>query len=390
MAIPRKLLLVVNDPAFFLSHRLPLAVAAQRAGFEVHVATMPGDGVDRIRESGFAHHTVPMSRSGIHPLAELRSLLALIRLFRQIRPTVVHLVTIKPVIYGGIAARVTGVHGVVAAISGLGFVFVRRSTGAKLMRRAVGWLYHLALGHANLRVIFQNPDDQERVSRFAGLKPGQAVLIRGSGVNLSEYQYVSEPIGTVVVTMAARLLKDKGVFEFVDAARSLKQEGTIARFCLAGSPDPGNPATCTESDLQGWRNEGVVELLGYRSDIASLFAASHVVVLPSYREGLPRVLIEAAACGRAVVTTDVPGCRDAIQAGITGLLVPMRDSAALAQAIKELIENSVMRQNMGNAARAWAEREFNIQNVIEKHLLLYQELSGIQGGMSEANGCSLI
>jgi glycosyltransferase involved in cell wall biosynthesis len=175
--------------------------------------------------------------------------------------------------------------------------------------------------------------------------------------------------------MAARLLKDKGVFEFVDAARLLKRKGTMARFWLAGSPDPGNPATCTESDLQVWRDEGIVEILGYRTDVADLFAASHIVVLPSYREGLPKVLIEAAACGRAVVTTDVPGCRDAIQPGMTGLLVHRRDSAALAFAINELIENPGKRQAMGRAARQWAEQEFDIQDVIKKHLQLYRELA---------------
>jgi glycosyltransferase involved in cell wall biosynthesis len=372
--MPARLLFVVNDPNFFLSHRLPLAAAARQAGFEVHVATMPGEGAEQIRAAGFPHHVLPLSRSGKNPFVEFFSLLVLIRLFRQLKPGVVHLVTIKPVIYGGIAARIAGVSGVVAAISGLGFVFIQKGFKAKLMRWLVGRLYRIALGHANLRVVFQNPDDRQSVAWLAGLQEKQTVLIRGSGVDLDRYRPTSLPSGVPVVMLAARLLADKGVFEFVQAARLLKQRGCHARFALVGTVDPGNPASFTQAEVNTWLDEGVVECWGHRLDMPQVLAAAQVVVLPSYREGLPKVLLEAAACGRAVVTTDVPGCRDAIDPGVTGLLVPVRNAVALADALEGLINDPARCQTMGDAGRALAESAFDVRQVVAAHLRIYQEL----------------
>lgn len=369
-----RLLFVVNDASFFLSHRLPLAVAARESGFDVHVATPSGPGVDAVRAAGFPHHPLPLNRSGMNPLRELGGLLAVVRLFRRLRPQLVHLVTIKPVIYGGLAARFTGVPGVVAAVSGLGFLFTRRGGRASWRLALTRWLYRLALGHRNLRVIFQNPEDAAEITAATGLPPAHGVLIRGSGVRLSDYPCVVEPQGRPVVVMAARLLHDKGVAEFVRAARLLRDRGIAARFVLAGAPDPGNPSACTVGELASWREEGIVEFPGYCPDIPALFAASHVVVLPSYREGLPKVLIEAAACGRPTVTTDVPGCRDAVQSDRTGLLVPVGDVGALADAIGRLLADAGLRQRMGLAGRTWAEQAFDIEDVIQRHLEIYEPL----------------
>jgi glycosyltransferase involved in cell wall biosynthesis len=209
---------------------------------------------------------------------------------------------------------------------------------------------------------------------FAGLRDSQTVLISGAGVSLQECSYTPEPAGVVVVIMAARLLADKGVFEYVGAAELLRQKGVGARFCLAGDLDPGNPSTCSEDNLKSWRNGGAVELLGYHADIPRLFSSCHIVVLPSYREGMPKVLLEAAACGRAVVTTDVPGCRDAIEPNVTGLLVAPRDMAGLADAIERLILDGATRRLMGEAGRRKAEREFDIAQVVARHLQLYNNV----------------
>ncbi len=374
-----RLLFVVNDASFFLSHRLPLALAARQSGFDVHVATPPGPGVDAVSAAGFPYHPLPLNRSGTNPLRELGGLLAVVRLFRRLRPQLVHLVTIKPVIYGGLAARLTGVPGVVAAISGLGFLFTPREGRAGWRLALARWLYRLALGHRNLRVIFQNPEDAAEIAAATGLPPARGVLIRGSGVRLPDYPCVAEPPGRPVVVMAARLLHDKGVVEFVRAARLLRDRGVTARFVLAGAPDPGNPSACTVDELASWREEGVVEFPGYCRDIPALFAASHLVVLPSYREGLPKVLIEAAACGRPTVTTDVPGCRDAVQSGRTGLLVPVGDADALADAIGRLLADAGWRQRMGLAGRAWAEQSFDIEDVIQRHLEIYGLLLRLAG-----------
>lgn len=262
----------------------------------------------------------------------------------------------------------------VAAISGLGTVFVEREKVRSWMRRGVEWLYQRALGHPNAKVIFQNPDDLKALLGIGAVSEKNTALIRGSGVSLVAYPMRPEPEGVPVVTFAARLLKDKGVREFIDAVRVLKERGVVAKFWLAGSPDQGNLTSISENEQSLWRKEGLVEILGYRSDIPDLFANSNIVVLPSYREGLPKVLIEAAACGRAVVTTDVPGCRDAIEPETTGLLVPVRDAKALADAIQSLIEAPLRRKQMGAAGRALAEREFALEKVVEAHLVIYQEL----------------
>jgi len=369
-----RLLFVVNNPAFFLSHRLPLAEAARDAGYEVHVATMDGPSVATIVTRGFTHHVVPMSRSGRNPVQEIGTLWTMWRLMRRIRPDVVHLVTIKPVLYGGLAARLARGPGRVAAIAGLGYVFTRRSSRFDPLRVLVTAFYRLALGGPRSRVVFQNEADRDVLLTAGVVHTDQSVLIRGSGVDLNAYRPRPEPPGPVVVCMAARLLRDKGVYEFVAAARLLRERGLPVEFRLAGSIDPGNPASISENELDAWRSEGVVTLLGERDDIADVYAASHIVALPSYREGLPRSLVEAAACGRPVVTTDAPGCRDAIEPDVTGLLVPPGDAQALAEAVATLAHSVELRARLGIAGRALAERAFDIRSIAARHLEVYQSL----------------
>ncbi|OZI38786.1 glycosyltransferase family 1 protein [Bordetella genomosp. 5] len=370
----KTLLFVVNNPAFFMSHRAPLALAAQAEGYDVHVATMDGPAVADIQALGLTHHAIPMTRSGKQPLQELGTLMALVRLFKRLRPDLVHLVTIKPVLYGGLAARLARVPAMVAAISGLGFVFVARGGKAALVRGVVSVLYRLALGHRNSKIVFQNANDRELLGKVGAVRDDQVEMIRGSGVDLAEYRAEPEPPEPAVALMVARLLRDKGVFEFVEAARLLREQGLPVRLRLAGGIDPGNPASVTPEELQRWRDEGLVEVLGERRDVADLYAASHIAVLPSYREGLPKSLIEAAACGRAVVTTDVPGCRDAIEPGETGLLVPPKNATALAGAIAALAVDPTRRQALGAAGRRLAEREFSIADVCRRHLEIYARL----------------
>ena len=373
LPLPR-LLIAVNNPAFFLSHRLPIALAALQAGYEVHVATMDGPSAARIRDHGLYHHVIPMTRSGANPLGELRTVWSLWRLFRRLRPDLVHAVTIKPVLYGGMAARLARVPAFVAAISGLGYIFSGPPSRFDFLRSVACFMYRLALRHPNSRVIFQNDNDREMLARARAIVPEQVLMIRGSGVDLDAFRAVSEPEGPPVAIMAARLLADKGVREFVQAARLSAGHASGLRWELVGSPDPGNPATVTDAELQQWDSEGIVRCMGQRSDIAALYAAAHIVVLPSYREGLPKSLVEAAACGRAVVTTDVPGCRDAIEPGVTGLLVPVRDAAALATAVQSLAADAGLRQRYGAAGRKLAEREFDIRHVVQAHLDAYDAL----------------
>ncbi len=250
-----------------------------------------------------------------------------------------------------------------------------RDWGFDFVRMAAVTLYRLALGHPNSRVIFQNANDCEVLSRAGVIRPQQVVMVRGSGVDLDRFKATPEPKGVPVAIMVSRLLHDKGVREFVAAARASAGSANGLRWVLVGSPDPGNPASVSAAELDLWEREGLVECMGEQTDIASLYAYAHIAVLPSYREGLPKSLIEAAACARAVVTTDVPGCRDAIEPGVTGLLVPARDAAALAFAVQRLADDGDLRRRFGAAGRELAEREFDIRKVVQAHLDVYQALS---------------
>lgn len=357
-----------------MSHRLSIALAALQQGFEVHVATGMTNCMDKMQALGLTVHPLSLDRRSTGAFSNGRTFFQILRVFIRVRPDVVHLVTIKPVLLGGVAARLAAVPCVVVAISGLGFVFISHGIKATMRRWLAGWLYRLALGHQRLKVVFQNEDDQAGLVKLSRLSKEKTRLIRGSGVDLACYAPSPFPEGQPVVILAARLLADKGVREFVQAARVLKNGGNIARFVLVGEPDPGNPATISDNELKQWLSEEVIEWWGHRDDIPQVFASSSMVVLPSYREGLPKVLIEAAACGRAVITTDVPGCRDAIESGVSGMLVPVRDSEALAGAIKRLLDNPSHCEKMGRAGRKLAERSFDVRQVVAQHMSIYDEL----------------
>jgi glycosyltransferase involved in cell wall biosynthesis len=372
-----RLLFVLNDTGYFISHRLPIALAAQSAGFEVHVAAPESEKTAVVRARGLLFHPLPLTRSGVNPCAEILAVFALLRLFRRVKPDVLHLVTIKPVIYGGLAARLARIPAVVAAIPGLGFVFSGQGFKARVLRFLVSRLYRAALRHPCLRAIFQNRENAETIARLAGLEAEQICLIRGAGVDLTDYAHTPLPSARdiPVVILPARLLRAKGVLEFVEAARRLRRNGVLARFALVGAPDAGNPDTICEQDIVNWVDEGVVEYWGHRADMPNVLALSSLVVLPSfYPEGLPKVLIEAQACGRAVITSDHPGCRAAITPDVTGLLVPVRDAAALADAIARLLADRERLRAMGQAGRALAEAAFDVRQVVAEHLRIYQSL----------------
>lgn len=370
----KKLLMVVNNPAFFLSHRLNIAKEAKAQGYQVVVATMDGDAVQDITDHGFEHVVFPMLRSGTNPLKELKTVFALCKIFKKIAPDVVHLVTIKPVLYGGLAARLMRIKAVVYAISGMGFLFTNENRKLSPVQWITRRLYRSSLAHPNSRVIVQNNMDKALVQDMCSLSDEQLVLIRGSGADLNQYQYLPETAKPpFIITMAARLLKDKGVCEFVEAARIAKKKGRDdLQWQLAGSPDPGNPASITEEDLAHWQKD--IHYLGEVGDIAKLYSESHLITLPSYREGLPKSLVEAAACGRAVVTTDAPGCRDAIETGVTGLLVDVCDAQALYDAVVKLADDDELRLSMGRAGHRLAQEAFDEKIIAKKQVALYAEL----------------
>lgn len=370
-----RVLFVVNAHEFTAAHRLPLLCGAQAAGFQVE-AVAPGSSpaARRLEREGFVTHPIRLSRRGLRVWEEWGAVRELTSLYRRLAPDLVHHATIKPVIYGTMAARRAGSPAVVNAITGLGYVYTGSDWRSRLLRPVVNSLYRHALGYANQRIIFQNSDDQAVLQRIGAVTPDQAALIPGSGVDVAAFTPAPEPEGDPLVVLPARLLWDKGLREFVDAARILRAEGSRVRFTLVGGLDEGNPSGSAEADIRRWVQEGVVEWWGASDDMPSVYRAAHVVALPSYREGLPKVVIEASACGRPVVTTDAPGCRDAVVDGETGYLVPVRDSQALAARIRTLLESRELRQRLGEAGRRLVVERFSTECVVEATLKVYDEL----------------
>lgn len=368
MSKPR-LLMVLNDAPFFISHRLPVALAARDAGYEVHIA-VPFDlgPVDVIRREGFHYHDIPLKRGARRVGGELALIVTLWRMVGAVRPDVLHAVTMKPVLYAGLVARLRGVPAVVHAITGLGYLFLIEGLAARLQRALVKRLYLFALGHRNCVAIFQNPDDLKLFLDARLVDPGIVVMIRGCGVDMQRFVVRPEPEGEPVVMFPARILGDKGVHEFIAAARALKGR---ARFVLVGRTDPDNPTDVGEDGIREWEREGIVTWHGFSKDMAQTLADATIVCMPSYREGLPRGLIEAAAVGRAIVATDVPGCREIVRDGDNGLLVPARDGAATAAAVARLLDDTGLRRRMAARGREIAETEFSVELFVEQSLAAY-------------------
>lgn len=368
MSKPR-LLMVLNDAPFFISHRLPVARAARDAGYEVHIA-VPFDlgPVDVIRREGFHYHDIPLKRGARRVGGELALIAALWQIVGAVRPDVLHAVTMKPVLYAGLVARLRGVPAVVHAITGLGYLFLIEGLAARLQRALVKRLYLFALGHRNCVAIFQNPDDLKLFLDARLVDPGIVVMIRGCGVDMQRFAPQPEPEGEPVVMFPARILGDKGVHEFIAAARALKGR---ARFVLVGRTDPDNPTDVGEDGIRAWEREGIVTWHGFSKDMTRTLADATIVCMPSYREGLPRGLIEAAAVGRAIVTTNVPGCREIVRDGDNGLLVQARDGAATAAAVERLLDNAELRRRMAARGREIAETEFSVELFVEQSLAAY-------------------
>lgn len=367
-----RLVLVVNDAAFFLSHRLPLALGARAAGFDVHVATPRDDAAARIEAAGLPFHAIPLSRRGTSPVSELQTVSSLVALYHRLEPDIVHHVTAKPILYGGLAARIARVPAVVHAVSGLGHVFISSRPRARILQHAIRASYRLATSHPNCAVIFQNEDDRRTFA--SAIRTSHVVMIRGSGVDLKQFRPTPLPVdGVPLVLLPSRLLWDKGVGEFVEAARSLKRAGVHARFVLAGGIDPGNPAAVAPERVDEWVREGVVEWWGMRSDMPEVLAQATLVCLPSYREGMPKSLLEACAAGRPIVTTDVPGCRDVVGGGGHGVLVPARDPVALGNALADLLADKSRLERMA-ASAIDAATAFAVEEVLERTLRVYRAL----------------
>lgn len=380
-----RIVFVVNHVAFFVSHRLPIAIEALRRGHEVTLitgragsASMEPAAEQALQSAGIRHIRVAFTSDGMNPATELRGLWQATRAMRGIRPDLVHCASPKGILYGGLAAAAAGTRALVLAVSGMGFAFTRAPGGAA--RALIAALYRalvrLPYRHSNKRVIVQNADDREALLEARLARDTEVVTIPGSGVDLAPYADLDLASKTPMVLFAARMVVDKGVYDFIDAARVVRKRHPGWRFVMAGAADYQNPANVPRARLEAAQAEGVVEWLGHVEDMTPLLSRASVVCLPSYyREGMPKVLLEAAAAGCAVVTCDSTGCREAILPGVTGDLVPPRDVPRLAAALESLITDRARRESYGRAGRKLAAERYGIGAVVDRILGLYEELT---------------
>lgn len=373
-----KVILFANTAWYLYNFRLALAKALREEGFEVILVSPDGEFGDRLLAAGFRWEPLPLNRRSVNPFSELKAIFHLYRLFLKEKPDLIHNFTVKCVIHGGVAAAFARVPARVNAIAGLGYIFSSNDLKARVLRPFVQLLLRSVVTGKHSRLILQNQDDLDAVVSKGMAESRYVRLIKGSGVDLARFRPRDLPRLSgeeTRVLLAARLLWDKGIAVYVEAARILRKERVPIRFLLAGSTDSGNPAAIPDGVLHEWAGEGVVEILGHVDDMAVLFSDVDMVVLPTwYGEGVPRSLIEAAACALPLVATDIPGCREVISDGLDGLLIPTNDPFALAAAIKRIHDNPVWGRALGEAARKKALQDFDERIVILNTRAVYREL----------------
>ena len=371
-----KLLFLLTEDWAFVSHRLPLARAARDAGAEMFVMTHVTDLRFELEREGFTVIPWNMSRRSLNPFREVGAFLQVIRAYRRVRPDLSYHVALKPVAYGGLAARLCGGTASVNAIAGMGHVFTSSNRRMRLLRQGLLTLLRLALGGENTKTVLQNNENRALLIKEGVVPLSRTTVIRGTGVNVEQFVPRPESVGLPVVMLASRMLWEKGIGEFVQAARLLRTRNINARFVLVGKPDPENPASIPEAQIHDWVKSSLIEWWGHQDDMAKVLTQANIVCLPSYAEGLPRVLVEAASCGRPIVTCDSPGCRDIVRHGENGLLVPIRNPDGLAGAIQTLLSDRELRTRMGARGREIAVREFDERIVIAQVLSVFKETAG--------------
>lgn len=371
-----RILLVDHEVKTFLMHRIELASALCRDGFDVHIALPQEPGFENVSQNNFSVHSYYLRRLSIRPFEEFRCFVSLFNLYKRTKPTLIHHFGLKPVLYGGSAARIAKIPAVVNTLAGLGYLYTANSLIPRSIRKIVSAGLSFSFSHPNNRIIVQNLDDRTSLvvkSKIAIAK--NAILIKGSGVDVSIFTPQPESVDLPVIMMAARLLWDKGVMEFVEAARILRTKGIQARFLLVGEPDFNHPSAVPLDKLRHWHNKGYIEWLGWRNDMPQLMKQCNIFCLPSYYgEGVPRSLLEAASVGRAIVTTNSLGCRDVVRHEYNGLIVPARNAEALASAIIQLIQDPYLREQMGLRGKSEVNEKFSSNIIIQEIKDVYASL----------------
>lgn len=367
-----RILLFANTDWYLYNFRMSLAKELRAQGHEVLLLSPPGSFQALLQQEDFHWTSFPLSRQGFNPFHELQSLWQLVGLYRQLRPDIIHHFTIKPVIYGSMAARLLGIRGIINSITGLGHLFIDQGLNTRLLRTVAIWLYRISL--PGTYVIFENPEDRDIFIQRRFLKAGQTHLILGTGVDVDKFRPGPKTNEVPVVLFSSRLLITKGFLEFMEAARLLREKGLKARFAVAGTNDPGNPASIVDEQIESWKQSDLLEWWGWQDNMPAALAQADIFCLPSYREGVPNALLEAAACGLPIVTTDAPGCRDVVTDNVNGLLVPVQNAKALAEALEILIISSELRRKMGAAGRQIAVEQFSTAKVNRETLAVYSLL----------------
>ena len=368
-----RLLYLVSEDWYFLSHRLPMARAARAAGYEVHVATRVVDGGAAIKAEGFQLYPLNWRRGSTNPLDFINAIGEVRRAYRALAPDLVHQVAFWPSIVGSLAGLGLPTRRL-SALAGLGFAFSSNSFKARVVRTLLRPFLRRLLSGARSAVLVQNPDDRAAISAL-GIDPSRIFLIPGSGVDTDRLQPLPEPTAPITMAYVGRLLDDKGLRPLVSAHALLAARGISIRLLIVGEVDPANPASIPAPEIEAWRKQASIEVLGHVSDIRTVWAQAHIAVLPSRREGLPLSLLEAAACGRTIVATDVPGCREIARANVNALLVPVDDPKALAEALARLAQDQDMRMRFGAAGRAMVAREFSTARIGDETIALYRTLA---------------
>ena len=375
------ILYLVTEDWYFVLHRLPIARQAYNNGCRIIVVTRIGEYGELLEKENFEVENLDWERKSVNPVQALLDLRKIKDIYDRYRPDIVHHIAIKPSIFGSIVALRSGPQCIVNNLAGLGSVFSDKGLRNRILRFILMASFRILFKQSNTVTIVENRDDRDFLLKRIGLAADSVALIRGIGVNTAIFDCSPEPEGKPVVTMVSRLLWSKGVGILVEAARILVSRGASVTIRLVGTPDISNRDTVSEEQLQRWNDEGVVEWVGHKDDIAQTWRNTNIAVLPSYyREGVPRTLLEAASCCRALITTDMPGCREIVQHGVNGLLVPPQDPHALADAIEKLIGEPQLRSSMGLAGRSLVEKEFSEDYVVRETYALYERLLTIQKG----------
>lgn len=367
-----KILFVINNIGFVYSHRLPIMLGAAECGYEVHVATCFDPRVKLKHTDKLHYHHIDFNRNSINPITELKPIVQMMRLYRKIKPDLIHHMCKKSVLYGCLITRLMPKTPVANTVPGLGYLFISDSYKAKFIIKVLQKGFKIGFKRTHLKTIFQNDDDRLLFEKYDLVQPEQCVMIRGSGVDVRAFQPTPRDTQRPLVIIPTRLLWDKGVGEFVEAARRLKHTG--ARFALVGEVDPINPASIPVDTVRGWVHEGIVEHWGWCDDMVAVLKQADIVCLPSYREGLPKALLEAAACALPIVTTNAPGCKDVIVDGESGFIVAIKDPQHLAERLEQLIQSPSLRHEMGAKARERVVEHFSTDIIVAQSLDLYSQL----------------